>query len=162
MTTQNNDTTSTLLDDVSISDYIAKLKAGSDVDFLNKINSELSNAIGNNSGGMDLHLFSLQKDLLLFQCKFFIAKFEFDDPTARFFEKKINMQKKLLDAKLAKVEKRSPYKSFLTWVLSVEKYLGFSIDRTNDLTYLVEATKQMLNFYESQKAEIEKQKSKRR
>jgi hypothetical protein len=50
----------------------------------------------------------------------------------------------------------------LSWILAVEKYLGFSIDRKNDLLYFTEATIQMLNSFEAQKRQIDESKANKR
>ena len=147
------------LEDITILDYTKMLRGGQDV---KEIEAELSKSLGSLGGGVDLHLFMLQKDLLIFQCKMAKAYFDFDETQRPFYEKKIKQLREEIEKKTAKKETVSPYKSFLSWVLAVEKYLGFSIDRNNDLLYLSEATRQMLNFYDQQKKQIDEQNAKRK
>ena len=149
------------LQDITILEYSSMLRSGVDKEKIQEIESELSKVLGDIGSGMDLALFMLQKDLLIFQCKLAIAIFEFDDAKIKLYEKKIESQMKELDKKVKKQSKPNPYKSFLSWILAVEKYLGFSIDKNNDLLYFSEATKQMMNHYEQQKANIEANKVKK-
>lgn len=150
-----------ILETVSIADYAKMLKSGESTEQIKEIESELNTTLGEISGGMDLALFMLQKDLLILQCKLAISIFEFEEEKQKFYERKINELRKQLEDKNKKVEKSNPYKSFLSWILAVEKYLAFSIDRSNDLLYLSEATKQMLNYYDNQKKSIEENKVKK-
>ena len=180
------------LEDITILDYTKMLRGGQDV---KDIEAELSKSLGSLGGGVDLHLFMLQKDLLIFQCKMAKAYLEeisyiedvrlqkiwfnyygfhytFDEVDRKylleidfkiiFCNRKIKQLREEIEKKTAKKETVSPYKSFLSWVLAVEKYLGFSIDRNNDLLYLSEATRQMLNFYDQQKKQIDEQNAKRK
>ena len=149
------------LQNISIREYSDMLRSGVNKETIQQIESELSKVLDKIGSGMDLALFMLQKDLLIFQCKLALAIFEFDNEKAKLFEKKINELRKELDKKVKKAEKPNPYKSFLSWILAVEKYLGFAIDKNNDLLYFVEATKQMLNHYEQQKKQIEENKVKK-
>lgn len=150
-----------ILENISISDYAKMLKNGIETDEIKEIEAELNKSLGDLGSGMDLNLFMLQKDLLILQCKLAISIFEFDEEKQKLYERKVNELRKQLEEKTKKVEVANPYKSFLSWILAVEKYLAFSIDRSNDLLYLSEATKQMLNYYESQKKSIEENKVKK-
>ena len=149
-----------ILEKYSISDYCKLLRGNTETATILAIENELNKVLGEFSGGVDLALFMLQKDLLLFNCKLAIAVFEFDEEKQKLYAKKIDELRKQLESKQKKVENVSKYKSFLAWLLSVEKYLQFSIDRSNDLLYLAEATKQMLTYYDNQKKSIEDQKAK--
>jgi hypothetical protein len=150
------------LQNITIADYCKMLRANSDKELTALIDAELSKSLEGLAGGFDLSLFMLQKDLLIFQCKLAISIFNFNDEMIAFYEKKINDTREAIAKKTKESEtkKPNPYKSFLSWILSVEKYLGFSIDRNNDLLYFTEATKQMLNHYESQKKQYEDNKAK--
>jgi hypothetical protein len=103
----------------------------------------------------------LNKDLLIFQCKLAIAIFEFNEKKQIEYSKKIDELKIEIGKRTKKSENSTPYKNFLNWILSVEKFCGFSIDKNNDLLYLVEATNQMLKHYANQKEQIEQQKAKK-
>ncbi len=149
------------LEDVKISEYIELLKTNSDSEKLKEIEKQLSSELSGTGSGMDLALFMLQKDLLLFECKLVKSVFDFDKEKEAIYKKKVQQLKDQLKDKLKKYEKTNPYKSFLQWILTVEKYLGVQVNRSEDLIYLTEATKQMLNSYESQKAQIEEMKSKK-
>ncbi len=148
------------LQNISIADYAKMLRSGVDKEQIALIDAELAKRLGGLGNGFDLNLFMLQKDLLIFQCKFAIAVFDFDNTKIAFYEKRIEELRKQVESKSKKVDKPNPYKSFLAWILSVEKYLGFAIDKNNDLLYFTEATKQMLNHYEAQKKQIEDNKIK--
>jgi hypothetical protein len=147
------------LKDVSIAEYCDMLKAGIDVVTLKEINDQLTKALGDLGVGFDLDVFMMQKDLLLLQCKQAIAILDFDGERVAFLDERIKSIKKELAGKEKKTEDKDPYKSFLSWVLAVEKYLGFSIDRKNDLLYFTEATIQMLNHFEAQKRQIDESKA---
>ena len=149
------------LQNVTILDYCAMLRCGIEKTELTEINELLSASLGGLDGGMDLSLFMLQKDLLIFQCKAAIAYFEFDNEKLAFYEKKIDALRKELEKKTKKAEKPNPYESFLSWLSSVEQYKGSAIDKNNDLLYFSVVTKQMLNHYEQQKANIEANKVKK-
>jgi hypothetical protein len=150
------------LKDVTIAEYCDMLKAGVDVVTLKGINDLLTKALGDVGVGFDLDVFMMQKDLLLLQCKQAIAILDFDGERVAFLDERIKSIKKELAAKEKKTENKDPYKSFLSWILAVEKYLGFSIDRKNDLLYFTEATIQMLNHFESQKRQIDESKANKR
>jgi hypothetical protein len=150
------------LKDVSIAEYCDMLKAGVDVVTLKEINDQLTKALGDLGVGFDLDVFMMQKDLLLLQCRQAIAILDFDGEQVAFLDERIKSIKKELAGKEKKIEDKDPYKSFLSWILAVEKYLGFSIDRSNDLLYFTEATIQMLNHFEAQKRQIDESKSKRK
>lgn len=151
-----------LLENITISEYSKLLRSGNKGEKVREIESELSKSLGEMGGGMDLALFMMSKDLLIFQCKLAIAIFEFDEQQTKFFERKIKELRAEIEKKTKKKEAVNPYKSFLSWILAVEKYLGFSIDKNNDLLYLSEATKQMLGHYEQQKRQYEEQQAKNR
>jgi hypothetical protein len=149
------------LENIRISEYIDLLRSGVNQDEIAEIESELSSAMGNLGGSFDVGLFLLNKDLLIFQCKLAIAVFEFNEKKQIEYSKKIDELKTEIRKRTKKTENSTPYKNFLNWILSVEKYLGFSIDKNNDLLYLVEATNQMLKYYANQKEQIEQQKAKK-
>ncbi len=144
------------LKDISINQYCNLLREGVDVELLNEIDKELTKAIGSAANGFDLALFMLQKDLLVFQCKMAKAYFEFDSSKNDIYNNKITELQEQIAKKTVKKERGNPYQSFLAWILAVEKYLSFAIDKNNDLLYFSEATKQMINHYEAQKAQLEK------
>ena len=146
------------LEEITINRYLKLLRAGNNVELLTEIDKELSKALGGIEGGFDLSLFILQKDLLIFQCKSYKAFLNQDSAKMDFYNKKIAELQEQLEKKTVKKEVGNPYKSFLSWILAVEKYLSFAIDKNNDLLYFSEATKQMLNHYEQQKQNLEKQK----
>ena len=152
-----------LLQDTTILDYIELLKSGIETKKIKEINDLLSSKISGFSGGFDLELFQLQKDLLLLQCRAFISFLEHDTEKQNIYSKKVDDLKKQIEKKLNRKENKTenPYKSFLAWILTVEKYLGFAIDRNNDLLYLISATDQMLKYYENQKQNYEAQKAKK-
>lgn len=146
------------LEDFTIAKYAKMLRVGTDAELLTIIDSKLSKALGGIAGGFDLALFILQKDLLIFQCKSYKAFLNQDSEKMEFYNKKIAEIQEQLEKKKEKKSDSTPYQSFLNWILSVEKFLDFAIDKENDLLYLTEATKQMLNYYEQQKQNLEKQK----
>jgi hypothetical protein len=150
------------LKDVTIAEYCDMLKAGVDVVTLKEINDQLTKSLGDLGVGFDLDVFMMQKDLLLLQCKQAIAILDFDGERVAFLDERIKSIKKELAGKEKKTENKDPYKSFLSWILAVEKYLGFSIDRKNDLLYFTEATIQMLNHFEAQKRQIDESKANKR
>ena len=150
------------LENISINDYAKMLRAGVDVEMIQSIEAELNGALGGIGGGFDIALFMLQKDLLIFQCKAARAWFEHDNEKLELWNKKITDLQQEIAKKTVKKEKGNPYQSFLAWILSVEKFLSFAIDKNNDLLYFAEATKQMINFYENQKKQIEEQNAKRK
>jgi hypothetical protein len=132
------------------------LRTGIKKELIKSIDTELSKLLNGVGTGFDLAIFMMQKDLLLFQCKAARAYLERDDVAFAKFNKKIFELSDALKKKEVKKEKADPYKIFLAWILSVEKFLGFAIDKKNDLLYFVEATKQMLNYYDEQKRQLEK------
>jgi hypothetical protein len=134
------------LKDIKISKYIKMLKDGNSPEQIIAIDNLLQKTLSNT---FDINKLLIQKDLLVFQCKFAIAFFEQNDEDMQKWTDKINQQRDLLIDKKAK--KVNPYIKFLSWVISVEKHLGFAIDKKNDLLYFVEATKQMLAYVDSQK-----------
>jgi hypothetical protein len=150
------------LKDISIAEYCDILKAGVDVVTLKEINDLLTKALGDLGVGFDLDVFMMQKDLLLLQCRQAIAILDFNGEQVAFLDERIKAIKKELAGKEKKTENKDPYKSFLSWILAVEKYLGFSIDRSNDLLYFTEATIQMLKHFESQKRQIDESKASKR
>jgi hypothetical protein len=150
------------LKDISIAEYCDMLKVGTDVVTLKEINDLLTKALGDLGIGFDLDVFMMQKDLLLLQCRQAIAILDFDGERVAFLDERIKSIKRELAGKEKKTENKDPYKSFLSWILAVEKYLGFSIDRNNDLLYFTEATTQMLNSFEAQKRQIDESKANKR
>ena len=146
------------LEEITINRYLKLLRAGNNVELLTEIDKELSKALGGIAGGFDLSLFILQKDLLIFQCKSYKAFLNQDPAKMDFYNKKIAELQEQIEKKTVKKEVGNPYKSFLSWILAVEKYLSFAIDKNNDLLYFSEATSQMINHYEQQKQNLEKQK----
>lgn len=144
------------LKNITINEYAKLLRTGIKKELIKSIDTELSNLLNSVGTGFDLAIFMMQKDLLLFQCK--AARAYLDRNTELFdkFNKKIAELSEALKKKEVEKEKADPYKSFLAWILSVEKFIGFAIDKNNDLLYFVEATKQMLNYYDEQKRQLEK------
>lgn len=136
------------------------LRANNEPETLSAIDAELTKSLGSIGGGFDVAIFMLQKDLLIFQCKLAIAILNFDNDKIKIYQKKVNELSAELKKKAKVAEKPNPYKSFLSWIISVEKYMSICIDRENDLLYFSEATKQMLNFYDNQTKQIEIQNAK--
>ena len=151
------------LQDYTIHQYASMLKNNveSDKELISQIDAELSKQLSNFGTGENIALFLLQKDLLVLQCKMALAFLDMDEEVQKKLSKRIEALRKEVERLSQKENKKTPYKSFLTWILSVEKHLQFSINRDNDLEYLVEATIQMLNFYENQKRQLEENKAKR-
>ena len=151
------------LQDYTIHQYASMLKNNveSNKELISQIDAELSKQLSNFGAGENIALFLLQKDLLVLQCKMTLAFLDMDDELQKKLSKRIEALRKDVERLSQKENKKTPYKSFLTWILSVEKHLQFSINRDNDLEYLVEATTQMLNFYENQKRQLEENKAKR-
>ena len=151
------------LQDYTIHQYASMLKNNveSNKELISQIDAELSKQLSNFGTGENIALFLLQKDLLVLQCKIALAFLDMDDELQKKLSKRIEALRKEVERLSKKENKKTPYKSFLTWILSIEKHLQFSINRDNDLEYLVEATIQMLNFYENQKRQLEENKAKR-
>ena len=151
------------LQDYTIHQYASMLKNNveSNNELISQIDAELSKQLSNFGAGENIALFLLQKDLLVLQCKMTLAFLDIDDELQKKLSNRIEALRKEVERLSQKENKKTPYKSFLTWILSVEKHLQFSINRDNDLEYLVEATTQMLNFYENQKRQLEENKAKR-
>mgnify|MGYP003543504459 FL=1 len=151
------------LQDYTIHQYASMLKNNveSSKELISQIDAELSKQLSNFGTGENIALFLLQKDLLVLQCKMTLAFLDMDDEIQKKLSKRIEALRKEVERLYQKENKKTPYKSFLTWILSIEKHLQFSINRENDLEYLVEATIQMLNFYENQKRQLEENKAKR-
>ena len=151
------------LQDYTIHQYASMLKNNveSSKELISQIDAELSKQLSNFGAGENIALFLLQKDLLVLQCKMALAFLDMDEEVQKKLSKRIEALRKEVERLSKKENKKTPYKSFLTWILSVEKHLQFSINRDNDLEYLVEATTQMLNFYENQKRQLEENKAKR-
>ena len=151
------------LQDYTIHQYASMLKNNveSNKELISQIDAELSKQLSNFGTGENIALFLLQKDLLVLQCKMTLAFLDMDDEIQKKLSKRIEALRKEVERLSKKENKKTPYKSFLTWILSVEKHLQFSINRDNDLEYLVEATTQMLNFYENQKRQLEENKAKK-
>lgn len=150
------------LEDISINDYAKMLRAGVDFEKIQAIEAELNRVLGGIGSGFDISLFMLQKDLLIFQCKAARAWLDHDNEKLEIWNKKITELQEQIGKKTVKKERGNPYQSFLSWILSVEKFLSFAIDKNNDLLYFAEATKQMINYYENQKKQIEEQNAKRK
>lgn len=153
-----------LLQETTIAEYIDLLKNGSEKKKIKEINDSLNSKVSNFSGGFDLELFQMQKDLILLQVRAFSAFLERDKEKQNVFEIRVQELQKKIEQKFAKKGKQTdnPYQSFLSWILTVEKYLSFAIDRNNDLLYLISATDQMMKFYEAQKQNYEQQKAKKK
>jgi len=151
------------LQDYTIHQYASMLKNNveSNKELIAQIDAELSKQLSNFGTGENIAQFLLQKDLLVLQCKMALAFLDMDEEVQKKLSKRIEALRKEVERLSQKENKKTPYKSFLTWILSVEKHLQFSINRDNDLEYLVEATTQMLNFYENQKRQLEENKAKR-
>ena len=148
------------LKQIKISEYIELLKDGKDIEKINLINEALSLSISGASGEFDLQLFQMNKDLLLFLCKYTMAMLEFDQKKMAVYAKRAEDMRKAIDKKKSKAEKSDPYTSFLQWLFTLKKYYGSDIDRGNDLMELVVATESMMKFYKAQDEMIEKQKVK--
>lgn len=151
------------LQDYTIHQYASMLKNNveSNKELISEIDAELSKQLSNFGTGENIALFLLQKDLLVLQCKMALAFLDMDEEVQKKLSKRIETLRKEVERLSQKENKKTPYKSFLTWILSVEKHLQFSINRENDLEYLVEATAQMLTFYENQKRQLDENKAKR-
>ena len=151
------------LEDYTIKQYAQMLKEqkGEQSDLVKEIDAELSSQLSNFGQGQNIGMFMLQKDMLILQCKLVLAIFDNDKTKEQSLTKRINKLREEIEKLVSKTNNKTPYKSFLSWILSVEKHLQFSINRDNDLAYLVEATLQMLTFYENQKAQIEQSKIKK-
>lgn len=126
-----------------------------------EISELLSSKISGVSGGFDLQLFQIEKDLLLFQCKYLLAMFDFDNKKMAMYAEKIEMLRIARKKKQKKAVKVSPYESFLQWLFTLKKYYGSEVDRSNTLFELVVATESMMKWYGSQSESIEKQKAKK-
>ena len=153
-----------ILKDTTIRQYLMMLRNGSMPAFASQINELLNSKIQNFSGGFDLALFQMQKDMLLMKCKALAAMLEFDKEKQLKYEEKAEQLRKEIEKKTKqkKTGNVDPYKSFLDWLLVLKKYYGSEIDRDNDLVYLVSATEQMMNYYKAQEKQIEESKSKKR
>ena len=151
-----------LLIETTIKDYLDLLKSGKDQSKLKEISDLLNSKVQNFTGGIDLHLFQLQKDYLLILTKSLIAMLEFDEEKRLKYLNRAEEIKIQIDKKTSQKgkEETNPYKSFLEWLLVLKKYYGSDIDQSNDLLYLVSATEQMMKFYEDQKKQYEKQSAK--
>jgi hypothetical protein len=141
------------LENITIKEYIDLLRSGNESERLKIISEELNKSLENFGSGMDLAMFMLQKDLMVLQCKLAIAILERDNVKIDLYNSRVEKLAEEIKKKLKPIVKINPYKTFLAWLQSVEKFLGFAIDKTNDLVYFSEATKQMLSSYERQKNE---------
>jgi len=150
------------LKQIKISEYIELLKDGTNIQKIRDIDALLSSQISGVSGGFDLRLFQMQKDMLLFQCKYLLAMFEFNSERMESYAKRMDSLRLELEKKKVKADKSDPYTSFLQWLLTLKKYYGSDIDTSNDLQYLVSATDQMMKYYKTQEQQIEQQKTKRK
>ena len=153
-----------ILKETTIRQYLLMLKIDSNPYLAHQINELLNSKIQNFSGGLDLALFQMQKDMLLLKCKALIAMLEFDKERQAKYEERAEQLRKDIEKKTKQKEtgKVDPYKSFLDWLLVLKKYYGSEIDQDNDLVYLVSATEQMINYYKAQEKQIEESKSKKR
>lgn len=149
-----------ILKNTKISEYMLLLKEGTDIQRIKEIDNLLSSQISGVAGGFDLALFQMEKDLLLYKCKYLIAMLEFDSAKMEVYAKRIENQLLMIGKKQKKADKSDPYTSFLQWILTLKKYYGSDIDQSNDLVYLISATDQMMKWYDSQKQQIENQKAK--
>ena len=143
------------LEKITIGKYMSLLRAGDDSEQTKEITKELNKSLENFGNGIDLALFMLQKDLLVLQCKLAIEILNRNDDKATVLNSRIEKIVKQIKDKTKEHKKTNPYKNFLAWLQSVERFLGFSIDKNNDLVYFSEATKSMLVSYENQKQQIE-------
>jgi hypothetical protein len=151
-----------LLIETTIQQYLEMLKEGKATKELQEISDLLSSKVSIITGGFDLALFQLQKDLFLITCKYTIAVFEFDQAGQIKYAKRIEDLKRAIEKKKQSNEEveNDPYKSFLEWLFTLKKYYGSEVDRSNTLLELIVATEQMIKFYENQNQQIEKQKAK--
>jgi hypothetical protein len=149
-----------ILKNTKISEYIELLEDGSDIQKIKEIDDLLASKISGVSGGFDLALFQMNKDLLLFQCKYLIAMFEFDNEKMELYAKRMEDLRLTLKKKEKEAIKSDPYTSFLQWLFTLKKYYGSEIDREKNLIELVVATEQMMRYYKAQEQEIENQKRK--
>jgi hypothetical protein len=150
------------IQNIPIQYYLDLLKSGENLQITNQISEWLNAKTLGITGGMDLAMFQLQKDLLLITCKQLIAYLKFDEYGQIKYSKRIEDLKKAIEKKTAdkKGGEPNPYKSFVEWLLVLKKYYGSDIDRSNDLLYLVSATEQMMRFYANQEKQIENSKRK--
>jgi hypothetical protein len=150
------------LKNITIQQYINMLKTGETPELANEIGEYLSSKVEGITGGFDLQLFQLQKDMLLYQCKYLLAMFDFDSKKMKIYQDRIDTTRFIIEKKTAKSNKSTPYESFLQWLLSLKKYYGSDINTSQDLTYLIFATKQMMSYYRTQEQQIEQQKQNRK
>ena len=144
--------------------YLDLLRVGTDTEFINEINDFLSSKISGVSGGFDLQLFQLQKDLLLLMCKLNeqnlreAINLDYDKSKQSRYLRKIETIRGEIKRKteLKGEEEPNLYKSFLEWILSLKKYYGSDIDLDNDLMYLISATEQMMKFYAARDEQLQK------
>lgn len=147
------------LKQIKISEYMQMLRDGIKVETINEINEALNAQLVGVNGGFDLALFQMEKDALLFHCKYILAMLEFNSEKMKLYASKIDYLVKQISKKKKKAEVSNPYQSFLQWLLTLKKYYGSDIDKNEDLFYLVEATNSMMKWYSSQNEELEKQKA---
>lgn len=157
------------LKNTKISEYLDLLRDGTDIERIQEIDGLLSSKIQSVSSGFDLALFQMEKDILLLTCKFLIAQFEnalegnFEDsPKMIQCAKRIEELRIQRDKKKTKAIESTPYQSFIQWLLTLKKYYGSDIDKSNDLLYLVEATNVMMKSFAVQEKQIEQQKAKKK
>lgn len=150
-----------LLKQTKISEYIQMLRDETEPEKAAQINDMLSANLSGVAGGFDLQLFQMEKDRLLFHCKYLLAMFDFDGAKMELYAAKIKQLTDQIAKKKSKAKVSSPYQSLIQWLLTLKKYYGSDIDKENDLVYLVEATNSMMKWYSSQNEEIEKQKAKK-
>ena len=124
-----------ILKETTIRQHLLMLKIDSNPYLAHQINELLNSKIQNFSGGLDLALFQMQKDMLLLKCKALIAMLEFDKERQTKYEERAEQLRKEIEKKTKQKEtgKVDPYKSFLDWLLVLKKYYGSEIDRDNDL-----------------------------
>lgn len=152
------------IEDYTIKQYAKMLKEQktTDKELIQEIDAELSKLLSNFGKGQNIGLFLLQKDLLILECKLVIAIFDKDQELEKKLFARIEKLRKEVEDKTKKIPPTNPYKSFLSWILSVEKYFNKDFNWDMDLLYLVEATSQMLTFYENQERNINEQNAKRK
>jgi len=135
-----------ILQRTTIKQYSDLLKANDNPVLIKEIDEALSSQLSGVSNGIDLQLFQMQKDALLFHCKYLLALFDFDTAKMNLYAKRIDNLTDAIKKKTEKQSKSTPYESFLQWVLALKKYFNSDIDQSNDLTYLIVATRQMMNY----------------
>jgi len=93
-----------ILQRTTIKQYSDLLKANDNPVLIKEIDEALSSQLSGVSNGIDLQLFQMQKDALLFHCKYLLALFDFDTAKMNLYAKRID---NLTDAIKKKTEKQS-------------------------------------------------------